>query len=179
MLLNDLLLAKSGPLAKIWLSATQEKKLTKSHVTSIDLSRSVEAILARGGGAAEAHQNGNGNEDVNMDAREGEEDQVHVDVPVYAQQGGEVGEGEGMVLRMSGQLMLGVVRIYGRKAQYLMDDAKDVRDRITMVSGSGGFGSLFSFFSFLAPLISPLFNFFGDVDADDLSHSSPIHPLPR
>lgn len=34
---------------------------------------------------------------------------------------------------MSGQLMLGVVRIYSRKTQYLFDDCKDVRDKITMV----------------------------------------------
>lgn len=29
--------------------------------------------------------------------------------------------------------MLGVVRIYSRKTQYLFDDCKDVRDKITMV----------------------------------------------
>lgn len=40
---------------------------------------------------------------------------------------------EPTALRMSGQLMLGVVRIYSRKTQYLFDDCKDVRDKITMV----------------------------------------------
>jgi len=46
-------------------------------------------------------------------------------------------DGEPIALRMSGQLMLGVVRIYSRKAQYLMDDAKDVRDKISMAFRPG------------------------------------------
>lgn len=36
-----------------------------------------------------------------------------------------------MALRVSGQLMLGVVRIYGRKVQYLMDDCRETRERIS------------------------------------------------
>lgn len=44
---------------------------------------------------------------------------------------------EPLNLRMSGQLMLGVVRIYGRKVQYLMDDCKDMRERITMAFRPG------------------------------------------
>jgi cohesin complex subunit SCC1 len=46
-------------------------------------------------------------------------------------------DGEPIALRMSGQLMLGVVRIYSRKAQYLFDDAKDVRDKISMAFKPG------------------------------------------
>ncbi|KAJ9107024.1 hypothetical protein QFC19_002893 [Naganishia cerealis] len=44
---------------------------------------------------------------------------------------------EPTALRMSGQLMLGVVRIYSRKTQYLFDDCKDVRDRITLAFRPG------------------------------------------
>ena len=36
-------------------------------------------------------------------------------------------------LRLSGQLLLGVVRIYGRKARYLMDDCNEALLRIKMV----------------------------------------------
>lgn len=36
-----------------------------------------------------------------------------------------------ITLRVSGQLMLGVTRIYGRQVQYLMDDCRDVRERVT------------------------------------------------
>lgn len=42
-----------------------------------------------------------------------------------------------MALRVSGQLMLGVVRIYGRKVQYLMDDCRDTRERISMTFRPG------------------------------------------
>lgn len=36
-------------------------------------------------------------------------------------------------LRLSGQLMLGVTRIYSRKVQYLLDDCKETKDRISLV----------------------------------------------
>ncbi len=93
MLLTDLILSKKGPLAKVWISAHHERKLSKAQALQIDVNESIEAIL---------------------------EDQV-----------------EPLALRMSGQLMLGVVRIYSRKAQYLMDDCKDVRDKITMAFRPG------------------------------------------
>ena len=37
------------------------------------------------------------------------------------------------MLRISGQLMLGVTRIYSRKVQYLLDDCKETRERIALV----------------------------------------------
>jgi cohesin complex subunit SCC1 len=40
-------------------------------------------------------------------------------------------------LRLSGQLMLGVTRIYSRKVQYLLDDCKETKDRISLVSHHG------------------------------------------
>ena len=42
-------------------------------------------------------------------------------------------EVELMALRLSGQLLLGVVRIYSRKAKYLLDDCNDALLRIKMV----------------------------------------------
>ena len=41
---------------------------------------------------------------------------------------------EPLTLRLSGQLMLGVVRIYSRKMQYLFEDCKETREKITRVS---------------------------------------------
>jgi hypothetical protein len=38
-----------------------------------------------------------------------------------------------MALRLSGQLLLGVVRIYGRKAKYLLDDCNEAIVKIKMV----------------------------------------------
>ncbi|WWD00285.1 hypothetical protein V866_007195 [Kwoniella sp. B9012] len=45
MLLNELV--KSGPLAKIWLSAHQEKKLSKAQALGVDVGESVDAILTQ------------------------------------------------------------------------------------------------------------------------------------
>lgn len=38
-----------------------------------------------------------------------------------------------MALRMSGHLLLGVVRIYSRKVKYLLDDCDDAVVKINMV----------------------------------------------
>ena len=43
-------------------------------------------------------------------------------------------EVEIMALRLSGQLLLGVVRIYSRKAKYLLDDCNEALLKIKMVS---------------------------------------------
>ena len=40
---------------------------------------------------------------------------------------------EVMALRLSGQLLLGVVRIYSRKAKYLLDDCNEALLKIRMV----------------------------------------------
>jgi N terminus of Rad21 / Rec8 like protein len=40
-----------------------------------------------------------------------------------------------MALRLSGQLLLGVVRIYSRKAKYLLDDCNEALLKIKMVNG--------------------------------------------
>ena len=41
-----------------------------------------------------------------------------------------------MALRLSGQLLLGVVRIYSRKARYLLDDCQEALSKIKMVGDS-------------------------------------------
>lgn len=46
-------------------------------------------------------------------------------------------EVEIMALRLSGQLLLGVVRIYSRKAKYLLDDCNEALLKIKMVSITG------------------------------------------
>lgn len=43
-------------------------------------------------------------------------------------------EVEVMALRLSGQLLLGVVRIYSRKAKYLLDDCNEALLKIKMVT---------------------------------------------
>lgn len=85
-------LSKKGPLARIWLAAHWDKKLTKAHVFETNISSSVEAIL---------------------------EPKVK------------------MALRTSGHLLLGVVRIYSRKAKYLLADCNEAFVKIKMAFRPG------------------------------------------
>ena len=60
------------------------------------------------------------------------EDEIRgADVPVEGAIMGQ--EIEIMALRLSGQLLLGVVRIYSRKAKYLLDDCNEALLKIKMV----------------------------------------------
>jgi len=85
-------LSKKGPLAKIWLAAHWDKKLTKAHVFETNIDSSVEAII---------------------------EPKVK------------------MALRTSGHLLLGVVRIYSRKAKYLLADCNEAFVKIKMAFRPG------------------------------------------
>ncbi|KAL2011918.1 hypothetical protein VTN00DRAFT_4636 [Thermoascus crustaceus] len=88
MFYSETLLSKTGPLARVWLSANLERKLSKSHILQSNIESSVNAIVDQG------------------------------QAP--------------MALRLSGQLLLGVVRIYSRKARYLLDDCNEALMKIKM-----------------------------------------------
>jgi len=85
-------LSKKGPLARIWLAAHWDKKLTKAHVFETNIEGSVEAII-----------------------------QPKVK----------------LALRTSGHLLLGVVRIYSRKAKYLLADCNEAFVKIKMAFRPG------------------------------------------
>jgi len=85
-------LAKKGPLARIWLAAHWDKKLTKAHVYETNIESSVDGIM-----------------------------QPKVK----------------MALRTSGHLLLGVVRIYSRKAKYLLSDCNEAFVKIKMAFRPG------------------------------------------
>ena len=91
MFYSETLLQKTGPLARVWLSANLERKLSKQHVLTSKIGESVNAIMT----------------------------------PNQAP----------FALRLSGQLLLGVVRIYSRKARYLLDDCNEALLKIKMVGG--------------------------------------------
>ncbi|NXV79568.1 RD21L protein, partial [Atlantisia rogersi] len=80
MFYMHLLVNKRGPLAKIWLAAHWERKLTKAHIFECNLETTVEKIIS----------------------------------PKFT-----------IALRTSGHLLLGVVRIYHRKAKYLLADCSE------------------------------------------------------
>ncbi|KAI2104906.1 sister chromatid cohesion protein 1 [Ophidiomyces ophidiicola] len=88
MFYSETLLSKTGPLARVWLSANLERKLSKAHILQSDIESSVHAIVDQG------------------------------QAP--------------MALQLSGQLLLGVVRIYSRKTRYLLDDCNEALMKIKM-----------------------------------------------
>ncbi|KXJ85987.1 putative cohesin complex protein [Microdochium bolleyi] len=94
MFYSETLLQKTGPLARVWLSANLERKLSKTHILQSNLPDSVDAIIT----------------------------------PNQAP----------MALRLSGQLLLGVVRIYSRKARYLLDDCNEALLKIKMAFRTTG-----------------------------------------
>ncbi|KFV97987.1 Double-strand-break repair protein rad21-like 1, partial [Eurypyga helias] len=80
MFYMNFLISKRGPLAKIWLAAHWERKLTKAHIFECNLETTVEKIIS----------------------------------PKFT-----------IALRTSGHLLLGLVRIYHRKAKYLLADCTE------------------------------------------------------
>lgn len=92
MFYSQLILAKKGPLGKIWLAAHLDKKLTKQQIFSTDITDSVDNIL---------------------------------------------NPAQPLALRVSGHLMLGVVRIYSRKVKYLMSDCTEAMWKIKMAFRPG------------------------------------------
>uniref|UniRef100_A0A915L8L2 Double-strand-break repair protein rad21 homolog n=1 Tax=Romanomermis culicivorax TaxID=13658 RepID=A0A915L8L2_ROMCU len=92
MFYAQFVLSKKGPLAKIWLAAHWEKKLTKAQVFETNIDKAVESIL---------------------------EPKVK------------------MALRTTGHLLLGVVRIYSRKAKYLLADCNDACVKIKLAFRPG------------------------------------------
>ncbi|XP_057559686.1 double-strand-break repair protein rad21-like protein 1 isoform X6 [Hippopotamus amphibius kiboko] len=92
MFYTHVLMSKRGPLAKIWLAAHWEKKLTKVHVFECNLEITIEKILSP---------------------------KVKI------------------ALRTSGHLLLGVVRIYNRKAKYLLADCSEALLKMKMTFRPG------------------------------------------
>ena len=88
MFYSQIILAKKGPLGKVWLAAHWgDKKLARPQIFSTDIFQSVDSI-------------------------------VHPTVP--------------LALRVSGHLLLGVVRIYSRQVKYLMQDCQEAMVKIKM-----------------------------------------------
>ncbi|KAG8897707.1 sister chromatid cohesion protein 1, partial [Tulasnella sp. 417] len=93
MFYAEAILSRRGPLAKVWLAAHWERKLSKTQTLQTDISQSVDAIMGQ--------------------------------------------EVVPMALRLSGQLLLGVCRIYSRKAKYLLDDCNEALLKIKMAFRPG------------------------------------------
>jgi cohesin complex subunit SCC1 len=92
MFYSQVILARKGPLGKIWLAAHYDKKLTKNQIFSTDITSSVQSVL-------------------------------NPSAP--------------LALRVSGHLMLGIVRIYSRKVKYLMSDCTEAMWKIKLAFRPG------------------------------------------
>ncbi|KAJ1854054.1 sister chromatid cohesion protein 1 [Coemansia sp. RSA 1822] len=94
MFYAEAILSKKGPLAKVWLAAHLERKLTKPQLLQTSIPSSVGAIIGHDTGPP-------------------------------------------LALRLSGQLLLGVARIYARKARYLLEDCSEALVRIKLAFRPG------------------------------------------
>ena len=103
---SEAILSRRGPLAKVWLAAHMERKLSKAQTLQTDIEQSV--------GEYASYLTTIAQRTFFIDAIMGQEIEV-------------------MALRLSGQLLLGVVRIYSRKAKYLLDDCNEALLKIKMV----------------------------------------------
>lgn len=107
-------LAKKGPLARIWLAAHWDKKLTKAHVFETNIQKSVEDILHPKVGFfcyCICKQLFSTFKSIFLKVK--------------------------IALRTSGHLLLGVVRIYSRKAKYLLADCNEAFVKIKMAFRPG------------------------------------------
>ncbi|KAL0287575.1 UNVERIFIED_CONTAM: Sister chromatid cohesion 1 protein 4 [Sesamum angustifolium] len=95
MFYSQFILAKKGPLGTIWIAAHLERKLRKNQVADTDIGVSVGLLLV-----SEV-----------MEVIEIVYSILFPDVPI--------------ALRLSSHLLLGVVRIYNRKVNYLFDDCSE------------------------------------------------------
>ncbi len=94
MFYSQVILAKKGPLAKVWLAAHWgDKKLARPQIFATDISASVDTI-------------------------------VNPTMP--------------LALRMSGHLLLGVVRIYSRKVKYVLSDCTEAMLKLQMAFSAKG-----------------------------------------
>ena len=104
-------LSKKGPLSRIWLAAHWDKKLTKAHVFETNIESSVDGILQP-----------------KVRIMTGKIFQCLIKIfPSKVK----------MALRTSGHLLLGVVRIYSRKAKYLLSDCNEAFVKIKMAFRPG------------------------------------------
>ena len=88
MFYSQIILAKQGPLAKVWTAAHYgDKKLSRPNIFATDISASVDHI-------------------------------VHPSVP--------------LALRVSGHLLLGVVRIYSRKVKFVLTDCTEAMMKLQL-----------------------------------------------
>lgn len=133
MFYSQFILAKKGPLGKIWLAAHYEKKLTKMQIFQTDITKSV------GKNTAMKKSCGFYEDFTLPPLLEGLSALISVayfclSTFVFFQTDSIINPSVPLALRVSGHLLLGVVRIYAKKTKYLMDDCSQALTKIKMVN---------------------------------------------
>ena len=155
MFYSQIILAKKGPLGKIWLAAHWDKKLNKATIFQTDVSKAVGAfirgarsllsscpscarplrclptacaaftLVERCAAAVRGPLNFNALRPNPRPSRSRRTDSVQNPTQPLA-------------LRVSGHLLLGIVRIYSRKVKYLFTDCNEALTKIKMVRARAG-----------------------------------------
>ena len=145
MFYSQYILAKRGPLGTIWIAAHLDRRLRKQQITETDVATAVRAcprVVA------------SPRMDVSSRVRQTSSDlaQSHAIParpfahprplpsrrPCPSQPESIVNPDAPLALRLSGQLMLGVVRIYSRKVNYLFQDCSEALVKIKQAFKPGG-----------------------------------------
>ena len=116
MFYSDVILSRKGPLGHIWLAAHYDKKLTKAQIVGTDISASVVELTSSDLGSLFPPPPFPG--------------QARTEAVERLEQGDHLPP---LALRLKGQLLLGIVKIYSRKARYLLDDCQDTVVKIRLV----------------------------------------------
>lgn len=98
-MIPDSIISKQGPLGHVWLAANYDKKLTKQQLMNTSIVKSTEYIANH---------------------------PVITNVSVSQELPSDLDSTNTITLRLSGQLLFGIVRIYSRKTKYLLDDVNDI-----------------------------------------------------
>lgn len=98
-MIPDSIISKQGPLGHVWLAANYDKKLTKQQLMNTSIVKSTEYITNH---------------------------PIITNASVSQELLSQTESTETITLRLSGQLLLGIVRIYSRKTKYLLDDVNDI-----------------------------------------------------
>ncbi|ODV63762.1 kleisin alpha ASCRUDRAFT_78787 [Ascoidea rubescens DSM 1968] len=118
MFYNEDLLLKQGPLATVWLAANLDKKLTKNQYLNTNITQSAQVILKN------AFQSSS---DVSISSQRTRQPTTATPTTTTTTAtNGRVIHQQPIALRLSGQLLYGITKIYSKKEKFLLDDVTNV-----------------------------------------------------
>lgn len=133
MFFSSFILTKRGPLAKMWLAAHWDRKLTKAIITETDIRKSVGMYYRHVCVCFFAHGDVVNFSLNNKNIHIAKGDIKNPEVPI--------------ALRTSGHLLLGVVKIYSRKVRYVLQECNEAMTKIKLVRNVTSFRRSSSYLS--------------------------------